>query len=65
MRVAEKKNHYIDNGWPKAEDGDGAAHAVSEFAANLSGALSPYGDVELPLPADDLPFLQAKTVVNR
>ncbi|MYR06638.1 hypothetical protein GTV32_10075 [Gordonia sp. SID5947] len=61
--MAEKKK-YVDNGWPKDGDGD-SAHAVSEFAAGLSGALSPFGDVEFPLAPDDLPYLQPKTIVNR
>lgn len=61
--MAEKKN-YVDNGWPRDADGE-TAHAVSEFAAGLSGALSPFGDVEFPLPHDKLPYLQPKTVVNR
>ena len=55
---------YVDNGWPVQEDGE-HVHAVSEFAANLSGALSPFGDVTFPLPVEDLPFVQSKTVVNR
>ncbi|MCH5643207.1 MULTISPECIES: hypothetical protein [unclassified Gordonia (in: high G+C Gram-positive bacteria)] len=55
------KKRYVDNGWPFA-DGE---HAVSEFATNISGALSPFGDVEFPLPQDELPFVQAKTVINR
>ena len=63
MRVAEKKNHYVDNGWPKDEEG-GSAHAVSEFAATISGALSPFGDVEFPLPTDTLPYIVPKTQIN-
>ena len=66
-RVAENKHvkkKYVDNGWPDQEDGE-HVHAVSEFAANLSGALSPFGDVTFPLPVEDLPFVQSKTVVNR
>lgn len=63
IRVAEKKNHYVDNGWPKDDDGD-SAHAVSEFAANISGALSPFGDVEFPLAADKVHYIVPKTVIN-
>jgi hypothetical protein len=62
--VAEKKK-YVDNGWPKDGNGDAAEHAVSEFATHISGALSPFGDVEFPIPLEDLPFVQSKTVVNR
>ncbi|MFT3716014.1 MAG: hypothetical protein QM774_08725 [Gordonia sp. (in: high G+C Gram-positive bacteria)] len=59
-----KKNGYVDNGWPVLpEDVD---HAVTEFTSHLAGALSPFGDeTVLPVPADDLPFIQSKTVVNR
>jgi hypothetical protein len=64
-RVAEKKaqkKHYVDNGWPKH---DGDEHAVSELAADRTGALSPFGDVTFPLPAEELPFVHAVTVVNK
>lgn len=57
-----KKNAYVDNGWPQ-EDADD--HAVTEFLAHVSGALSPFGDTEFPLPVDELPYVHAKTVVNR
>ncbi|MCR5980622.1 hypothetical protein GDN83_23335 [Gordonia jinghuaiqii] len=59
------KKHYVDNGWPQDDDGAAADHAVSELATHISGALSPFGETEFPLPVDDLPFVQAKTVVNR
>ncbi|MFW0791479.1 hypothetical protein [Gordonia sp. CPCC 205333] len=59
--AAAAKSKYVDNGWPNT-DGE---HAVSEFAANVSGALSPFGSTEFPLPVEDLPFVQSKTVVNR
>ncbi|KNA92587.1 hypothetical protein ABW18_04650 [Gordonia jacobaea] len=67
MPVAEKekKNHYVDNGWPRHDDGSVPDHAVSEFAAEIPGALSPFGDVEFPLPADKVNYVQPKTVVNR
>lgn len=58
-----KKNHYVDNGWPVLSDGDD--HAVSELATDRTGALSPFGDVTFPLPAEELPFIQSATVVNR
>ena len=38
------KKRYIDNGWPVDDEG-GHQHAVSEFAASVPGALSPFGDV--------------------
>ena len=60
--VADKKKQYVDNGWPTVEDGE---HAVSELAADRTGALSPFGDVTFPLPAEDLPYTHPVTVVNR
>ncbi|MGC4935816.1 hypothetical protein ACLQ3C_19295 [Gordonia sp. DT30] len=67
MRVAESnsKKHYVDNGWPKSSGDDAPEHAVSEFAADLPGALSPFGDVEFPLPADEINYISPKTVINR
>ncbi|WP_415030529.1 hypothetical protein [Gordonia sp. (in: high G+C Gram-positive bacteria)] len=58
--VKESKVRYVDNGWP-FPDGE---HAVSEFAADLAGALSPFGSTELPLPADELLYINPKTVIN-
>lgn len=50
------KKRYVDNGWPQDDNGDAADHAVSELATHISGALSPpFGEVEFPLPVDDLP----------
>ncbi|MDL9937818.1 hypothetical protein QSJ18_13775 [Gordonia sp. ABSL1-1] len=64
LDVAEKsgKKQYVDNGWPQDLDG---SHAVSEFAAGISGALSPFGETQFPLPVDELPFVHAKTDINR
>jgi hypothetical protein len=64
--VADKKpqkTRYVDNGWP--EDDESGEHAVSELAADRTGALSPFGDLTFPLPADALPYLHPVTVVNR
>ena len=62
--VADKthKARYVDNGWPTRDPED---HAVSELAADRVGALSPFGDLEFPLPAADLPYLHPVTVVNK
>ncbi len=60
--VADKKNQYVDNGWPEVADGE---HAVSELATDRVGALSPFGDVTFPVPAEDLPFVHSVTVVNK
>ncbi|ODQ85705.1 hypothetical protein BHQ18_28660 [Mycolicibacterium flavescens] len=56
------KNHYVDPGWPEV---DGDDHAVSELATDRTGALSPFGELTFPLPADDLPYVHPVTVVNR
>ncbi|MDV3129774.1 hypothetical protein M1247_33055 [Mycobacterium sp. 21AC1] len=61
--VADKKKQYIDNGWPTITDGDD--HAVSELATDRTGALSPFGDLTFPLPADELPYTHPVTVVNK
>ena len=63
--VADKKpqkNHYVDNGWPVSADGD---HAVSELAADRTGALSPFGELTFPLPVEDLPYTHPVTVINK
>jgi hypothetical protein len=57
-----RKQRYVDNGWPTADPDD---HAVSELASDRVGALSPFGDVAFPVPADELPYLHPVTVVNR
>jgi hypothetical protein len=63
--VADKKSkkRYVDNGWPAHLDGD--EHAVSELAADRTGALSPFGDITFPLPLDEVPYVHPVTVVNR
>jgi hypothetical protein len=65
VSVAEKKlqkKRYVDNGWP-THDGDD--HAVSELATDRTGALSPFGEVIFPLPADELPYTHPVTRINR
>lgn len=63
VSVAEKKkNQYVDNGWPEVSGDD---HAVSELATDRTGALSPFGELEFPLPAETLPYTHPVTVVNK
>jgi len=38
---------------------------ISELAADRTGALSPYGDLTFPLPADEVPYTHPITVVNK
>lgn len=49
----------IDPEWPDVP------HPVSEVAASLQGALSPFGDVEFPLPAEELPYRHPVTKINK
>ncbi len=58
-----EKRRYVDNGWPVHEEGD--EHAISEVAADRTGALSPYGDIAFPLPAEQLPYTHPVTVINK
>jgi len=53
-----RKTRYVDNGWPAADPDD---HPVSELASDRTGALSPFGDLEFPLPAAELPYLHPVT----
>ena len=52
----------IDPHWPH---GDGGEHPVSEIAADRQGALSPYGDITFPLPAEELGYVHPVTEINK
>jgi hypothetical protein len=58
----DRKTRYVDNGWPTTDPDD---HPVSELATDRTGALSPFGEVEFPVPSTDLPYVHPVTVVNR
>ena len=60
--IKAPKTPYVDNGWPTTNPDD---HAVSELATDRVGALSPYGDVVFPVPADELPYVHPVTEINR
>ncbi len=60
--MPRKRKKAVDPGWPQVQDGD---HAVSEFNADRQGALSPFGEVEFPLPGSELPYQHPTTVINR
>ena len=49
----------------QAQTTDPDDHAVSELATDRVGALSPFGDLVFPLPADELPYVHPVTDVNR
>ena len=40
-------------------------HAVSEAATDRTGALSPFGELTFPQPADELPYVHPITVINK
>ncbi|MBB3115360.1 hypothetical protein [Corynebacterium bovis] len=61
MANVEKK-YYVDPGWPK--DLAPGEHAVTEIVADTAGALSPYGDIEFPVPAESLPYVHPYTRTN-
>jgi hypothetical protein len=57
-----QKNRYVDPGWPDLGEDD---HAVSELATDRTGALSPFGELVFPQPAEELPYVHPVTVVNK
>ncbi|WP_354527967.1 hypothetical protein [Nakamurella sp. UYEF19] len=52
----------VDPTWPAVEEG---GHAVNELNADRQGALSPFGELEFPIPGDQLPYIHPTTVINR
>lgn len=59
--MSHKKIGYSDGGWPELAHDE---HAVTELLADKQGPLSPYGDVDFPVPAEQLPYVHPKTYVN-
>ncbi|HEY0640812.1 MAG TPA: hypothetical protein VGD67_24535 [Pseudonocardiaceae bacterium] len=59
--VKQVRTERTDPAWP---DHDGAA-PVTELHSPLQGALSPFGDVEFPLPAEELPYRHPVTRINK
>lgn len=57
-----KRDHSvrIDPNWPVLPDGQ---HPVTELASPLQGSLSPFGDVEFPLP--EVPYVHPVTEINK
>lgn len=56
------KKNRIDPAWPQVPDG---SHPVSELTADRQGALSPFGEVTLPMSADSVPYTHPVTEINR
>jgi hypothetical protein len=60
--VKQVRTERTDPAWPAASEDDAP---VSELAATVQGALSPFGEVSFPLPADELPYVHPVTRINR
>jgi len=58
--VADKRGKGVDPTWPEVLDGQ---HAATETHTEQQGALSPFGDVEFPLPK--VPYVHPTTIINR
>ena len=57
-----KRTDRIDPTWPSWSEED---HPVSELAAPVQGALSPFGELTFPLPPDELAYEHPHTEINR
>lgn len=62
MATEDSKSHRIDPTWPSKSHAD---HPVNELAADRQGSLSPFGEIDFPLPAEELPYQHPVTVINR
>ncbi|HEU5471676.1 MAG TPA: hypothetical protein VFV67_13575 [Actinophytocola sp.] len=56
------KTDRIDPAWPG--DDDHGRHPVSETTADRQGALSPFGELEFPIPPDRLGYEHPVTEIN-
>ncbi|MEJ5919955.1 MULTISPECIES: hypothetical protein [unclassified Corynebacterium] len=63
MANVQKKNQYVDAGWP--QDLEPGQHAVTELIAKHAGADSPFGSIEFPVPAEDLHYVHPTTIINK
>jgi hypothetical protein len=57
-----RRTDRIDPTWPSRSEDD---LPVSELAAPQQGALSPFGELTFPLPAEELPYQHPHTEINR
>lgn len=60
--MARKRGKGVDPTWPDSADGD---HPVTELNADRQGALSPFGEIEFPLPSGSVPYHHPTTVINK
>ncbi|MHA6798194.1 hypothetical protein [Bounagaea algeriensis] len=58
--MAKSKPEHIDPNWPDVGEDESA---VSEFTADKAGALSPFGDMALPM--EHTPYVHPVTRVNK
>ena len=58
--MADERGKGVDPTWPDLPDGE---HPVTELSTHVQGALSPFGEVEFPLPR--VPYVHPHTVINR
>lgn len=58
--MANARPERIDPEWPEVPDG---GHPVSELAASTQGSMSPFGELEFPLPS--VPYEHPVTEINR
>lgn len=58
-----KHPERVDPTWPG--DDDHGHGPVSEIAADRQGALSPFGELTFPIPAEDLGYQHPVTEINK
>ena len=58
--MADERSKGVDPNWPDLPEGQ---HPVNELSTHGQGALSPFGEVEFPLPA--VPYMHPVTIINR
>ncbi|HEY3262986.1 MAG TPA: hypothetical protein VGJ95_22400 [Pseudonocardiaceae bacterium] len=60
--VKQVRTDRTDPAWPAVSEDDSP---VSELAASWQGALSPFGEVTFPVPAEELPYEHPITKINK
>lgn len=60
--VKQVRTDRTDPAWPATSEQDAP---VSELAATVQGALSPFGEVVFPLPSEELPYVHPVTEINK
>jgi len=58
--VAGERSKGVDPTWPELPEGE---NPVTELSTDVQGALSPYGEIQFPLPS--VPYVHPTTVINR